>query len=62
MAVKRSACRADITTFMCRLSRELEASTSWKPLGITIIFIYCNFVVTQWQWLFHMFTKYEIGY
>ena len=27
-----------------------------------IIFIYCNWVVTRWQWLFYMYTKYEIGY
>jgi len=29
---------------------------------IVIIIIYCNWVVTQWQWLFYMYTKYEIGY
>ena len=29
---------------------------------IKIIFIYCNWVVTQWQWLFYMYTEYEIGY
>ena len=22
----------------------------------------CNWVVTRWQWLFYMYTKYEIGY
>jgi len=27
-----------------------------------IINIYCNWVVTRWQWLFYMYTKYEIGY
>ena len=27
-----------------------------------IIFVYCNWVVTRWQWLFYMYTKYEIGY
>jgi len=27
-----------------------------------IIFIYCNCVVTRWQWLFYMYTKHEIGY
>jgi len=26
------------------------------------IFIYCNWVVTRWQWLFYTYTKYEIGY
>ena len=29
---------------------------------IIIIIIKCNWVVTRWQWLFHMHTKYEIGY
>jgi len=29
---------------------------------IIIIFIYCNWAVTRWQWLFYMYTKYEIGY
>ena len=29
---------------------------------IIIIIIKCNWVVTQWQWLFYMYTKYEIGY
>jgi len=29
---------------------------------IIIIIINCNWVVTQWQWLFYMCTKYEIGY
>ena len=29
---------------------------------IVIIIIYCNWVVTRWQWLFYMYTKYEIGY
>jgi len=29
---------------------------------IIIIIINCNWVVTQWQWLFYMYTKYGIGY
>jgi len=29
---------------------------------IIIIIIYCNWVVTRWQWLFYMYTKHEIGY
>jgi len=29
---------------------------------IIIIFTYCNWVVTRWQWLFYMYTKYEIGH
>ena len=27
-----------------------------------LLFIYCNWVVTRWQWLFYMYTIYEIGY
>ena len=27
-----------------------------------IILMNCNWVVTRWQWLFYMYTKYEIGY
>jgi len=26
------------------------------------MYINCNWVVTRWQWLFYMCTKYEIGY
>ena len=29
---------------------------------IIIMCIYCNWVVTRWQWLFYMYTKHEIGY
>ena len=29
---------------------------------IIIIIINCNWVVTRWQWLFYMHTKYEINY
>ena len=29
---------------------------------IVIIFINYNLVVTRWQWLFYLYTKYEIGY
>ena len=25
---------------------------------IIIIIIYCNWVVTRWQWLFYMYTEY----
>jgi len=28
--------------------------------SIIIIFIKCNWAVTRWQWLFYMYTKYEI--
>jgi len=33
-----------------------------KIITITIIFINCNWVVTRWQWLFYMYTEYEIVY
>ena len=33
-----------------------------KIIIIIIIVINCNWVVTRWQWLFYMYTKYEIGY
>jgi len=29
---------------------------------IIIVIITCNWFVTRWQWLFYMYTKYEIGY
>ena len=30
---------------------------------ITIIIINnCSWVITRWQWLFYMYTKYEAGY
>jgi len=28
---------------------------------IIIIIINCNWAVTRWQWLFYIYTKYEIG-
>ena len=29
---------------------------------IIIIIINCSWVVTRWQWLFYIYTEYEIGY
>jgi len=29
---------------------------------LLLLFINCNWVVTRWQRLFYMYTKYEIGY
>ena len=34
----------------------------WLVGIIIIIIINSNCVVTRWQWLFYMYTKYEIGY
>jgi len=44
----------------------IKRQTSMPPavfeptIIIIIIFIYCNWAVTRWQWLFYMYTKYEI--
>jgi len=35
---------------------------TYELIIVIIIFINCNWVVTQWQWLFYMYTKYEAGY
>jgi hypothetical protein len=39
-------------------------ANSWQREGIIIIiiFINCNWVDTRWQWLFYMYTKYDIDY
>jgi len=29
---------------------------------VVVVVVCCSWVVTQWQWLFYMYTKYEIGY
>ena len=34
----------------------------WVVIVTIIIFIYCNWVVTRWQWLFYMYRKHGIGY
>ena len=39
----------------------LQKEVTYNNIMITI-FIYCNWVVTRWQWLFYMYTKHEIGY
>ena len=45
--------------------QEEKACYKRHPYSIIIIIIIiitnCNWVVTQWQWLFYMYTKYEIG-
>ena len=34
----------------------------FRELNVIYLFIYCNWVITRWQWLFYMYTKHEIGY
>ena len=45
-----------------RLVENMGRDSSVGILIIIIIFIYCNWVVTRWQWLCYMYTKHEIGY
>ena len=51
LAVRSDASRPHCTSIV-RLTKRM----------LIIIFIYCNWVVSRWQWLFYMYTKYEIGY
>ena len=48
--------------FICIFSTITMHKNTLKIIIIIIIFIYCNWVVTKWQWLFYMYTKHEIGY
>jgi len=36
--------------------------SEYSVFNLIIIFIYCNWVITRWQWLFYVYRKYEIGY
>jgi len=38
------------------------AATTTTTTTTTIKIINCSWVVTRWQWLFYMYTKYEIVY
>jgi len=44
------------------MKKDNMRSNALSEIIIIIIFIDCNLVVTRWQWLFYMYTKYEIGY
>jgi len=61
--------RAEVINLYLRHKKTVFYSFPLRFIGhgaelmkIIIIFIYCNWVVTQWQWLFYMYIKYEIGY
>ena len=41
---------------------EITLELGKLKMDVIIIFINCNWVVTRWQRLFYMYTKYEIGY
>ena len=61
-------CSVQMTQFVATLARFrlllvwYQRSVPSQLHIIIIIFINCNWVVTRWQWLFYMYTKYEIGY
>jgi predicted PurR-regulated permease PerM len=40
----------------------VEQKGSRNCMNVIIIFINYNWIVTRWQWLIYMYTKYEIGY
>jgi len=56
LGVRRPVCRADnLTTFMCRLSWSLGASTSWNPVGLSrpvmgLLFYTPNRVLSSTCW------------
>jgi len=54
-----------VTHTQCLCSLLLIYLLDWSEITIKIIiiiFINCNWIFTQWQWLFYMYTKYEIVY
>ena len=56
----RSSSRvSDYNSQMTLMTSKYIDIFSWDILYI-IIFINCNWVVTRWQWLFYMYTKYEL--
>src|SRR5215475_12309207 len=62
-------CRADnLTTFMCRLSGHLGASTSWNPQGLSrpvmgLLYLYIlHDEGTRWRsWLGHCTTNLKVA-
>ena len=42
----------------------MTTCVSWEEgvLNILVIYIYCNWVVTRWQWLFYMYTRHYYYY
>ena len=55
-------CSESIECFPGRVSKLFIKRIIIIIIIIIIITIYSNWVVTRWQWLFYMYTKYEIGY
>jgi len=44
------------------LRQDSIRNTKYGPYIVYNIFINSNWVVIRWQWLFYMYTEYEIGY
>jgi len=44
-----------------KIARITRINTGFQNKFIIII-VYSNWFVTWWQWLFYIYTKYEIGY
>ena len=62
MSVSVTTCRVTVKNgILLRIWRE-SVVASIKILASIIIFIYCNWVVTRWQWLCYMYKKHEISY
>jgi len=68
--IKKQMCFLNISTSLhTRLGTETHPADGKLVVIIIIIIIMaiiiiinCSWVVTRWQWLFYMYTKYEIGY
>jgi hypothetical protein len=56
--------KADVIAELVHAGSLLRAHgvIQWINNIIIIIFINCNWVDTRWQWLFYMYTKYDIDY
>ena len=66
---KHTYCSIEANILAVLSSGQKQTKSNYKKINdrqteniIIIIFIYCNWVVTRWQWLFYMYTKHEIGY
>jgi len=54
----KSLCNLLHIVFCCAQMQVILNFEGRLIIIITIIFINCNWVVTWWQWLFYMYTKY----
>jgi len=60
----------NVCLFVCLLVSHWKTKENVRKLSIVkheiiiiiIIIINWNWIVARWQWLFYMYTEYEIGY